>query len=483
MASERRLSAAYHFFDALTPTLKAYITGYIAWLAPRLPQLLQVLRTQDVSVAARLSYIRNILYKGLGFNRLPIACAIILAGATVIPTSILRLIQSTTKSKVRVESSSRQIGIISCFLCAWFAFRLLNNDQNWIDRQTVVTQPSLRSRNSVSLASPRRLSQPKALSGKTIDLTSFAFCRAVDVVVAQLWRQTRPARQHNVRMSRATTIVQKLADPCVFAGSAAVIMWSWFYAPERLPLAYQRWIAQMAEIDPTLIEALRLCRRGDFVYGEDTGNKDLLRPLCRKLNFPDTWADPRLTVPIPCALYHCGHGRSCESHAIQRFLSSYVRALKVYVPLQLIGLMRHRRAGMQVVRKAFRDVARSSTFLAAFVASFYYGVCLSRTRLGPKLFSRTTVTPQMWDAGLCIFGGCLTCGWSILLEQESRRQEMSLFVAARAVSTLFPRVYERTYQYREQLVFASCVTIVMSAATSGGPARGAFGKLLRSVLN
>lgn len=481
-ASERRLSAARRVLHALRPTLKAYLLGYIAWIAPRLPQLLQVLRSNNASIGKRLVYIRRVLYKGTGLSGLSTACAAIVAGSTIIPAFISRLLQTATSSKITTEDLASKINIVSCFFCAWFAFGLLNKDQDRTERYVLATRPLQQPSSSVSLARPRNNPEQQALSGKTIELTSFAFCRAVDVIVIQSWRKISPMWQHHPTISELARLVRKLADPYVFAGSAAVIMWSWFYAPERLPVAYKKWIAQMADIDQVLIETLRLCRQGEFVYGEDTGKTGLLRPLCRRLSLPEEWADPRLTVPIPCELYHCGHGRSCENHAIQRFLRSYVLAVKVYMPLQLIGLVR-RRPDMQVVRKALRDLARSSTFLATFVTSFYYTVCLARTRLGPKLFSRSVVTPQMWDAGLCVFAGCLTCGWSVLLEQASRRQELSLFVAARALSTLLPRFYDRAHQRREQLVFASCVTVVMTAAKNGGPVRGAFGRLLKSVMS
>lgn len=44
------------------------------------------------------------------------------------------------------------------------------------------------------------------------------------------------------------------------------------------------------------------------------------------------------------------------------------------------------------------DAARSSAFLASFISLFYYGVCLARTRLGPRIFSSRTISPP--DVGL-----------------------------------------------------------------------------------
>ena len=113
----------------------------------------------------------------------------------------------------------------------------------------------------------------------------------------------------------------------------------------------------------------------------------------------------------------------------------------MYLPLQLLLRMRH--PSLSQLQKACREAARSSAFLGAFVGLFYYGVCLSRTRLGPKLVSKEVVTPLMWDSGLCIRAGCILCGWSILIEAERRRQELAMFVVPRAAATLFPRRYDK----------------------------------------
>ena len=211
-------------------------------------------------------------------------------------------------------------------------------------------------------------------------------------------------------------------------------MWSWFYAPERLPRAYNHWISKAANIDSRLIQALRLARQGDFVYGEDTGQAPLLAGLCRELNLPEEYGDPTRTIPIPCELYHCGAGKSCEVHAFSRFRDSWKFAMKVYVSLQLLTLLRSPQ--VKPIFVALRAAARSSTFLASFVASFYYAVCLARTRLGPKITSYKSITPQMWDSGLCVLAGCLACGLSILLEKPSRRQEVAFWVAPRALATM-----------------------------------------------
>jgi hypothetical protein len=197
---------------------------------------------------------------------------------------------------------------------------------------------------------------------------------------------------------------------------------------------------------------------------------------------PPEWGDPTKTIPIPCELYHCGAGKSCEVHGLFRFLNTWKFAMELYLPLQLLSKLRS--PSTTAYLTAIKDASCSSSFLAAFVALFYYGVCLGRTRIGPRLFSRETVSPQMWDSGLCVLAGCLACGWSILLEKPSRRQDIAFFVAPRALATLMPRVYDKKYQRREQVVFALSVAVVLNTVKSGSNSavRGVFGRILRGVM-
>lgn len=140
-------------------------------------------------------------------------------------------------------------------------------------------------------------------------------------------------------------------------------------------------------------------------------------------------------------MVHDGICASCHWHALVRFGKAFRFSLAMYLPLQLLLRVTHPSlAGLQ---KACKEAIRSSMFLGTFVALFYYGICLSRTRLGPKIFSKEAISPMMWDSGLCVGAGCLLSGWSILIEAQKRRQELALFMAPRAAAILCPRQYPK----------------------------------------
>ena len=278
------------------------------------------------------------------------------------------------------------------------------------------------------------------LAGKTLDLTLFAVTRAVDIIVGELWSRHSLRRHGTNSWSRVESCISHMTDAGVFTVSAGAVMWAWIYLPTRLPQAYKRWIGDAAQVDPRLVETLRRVRWGQFVYGQDTGQAPLLQSMCRDYGWPLTWGDPAKTIPIPCEIVHMGVGPNCEKHAMVRFGRAFRFALAMYLPIQL--LLKMRSPTMRAFQQALRDAARSSAFLGTFISVFYYSICLSRTRLGPKLISRDRITPMMWDQGLCINVACAMCGWSILIEAPKRRQEIASFVAPRAAATLLPRRYD-----------------------------------------
>lgn len=488
---------------------------------------------------SNFSQLVRVLLGGWGLNRFPTFCAALVGGATWLPLlcyqvySIFR--QWSSQASLRPSRGFvRLIRFFSAFISAWIGFQLLNRKRGSPRADSTTENHDSQRQGEALPAHDSDLERLKhhELAGRTLDLTLFSFTRALDVVACIAWDRWKSRRKSRNRWTRVESMAPQLADAGLFAGSAAVVMWAWFYLPERLPRSYAKWIGEAAQVDSRLIEALRRARRGEFVYGKDTGQAPLLGSMCEDYGWPIEWGDPATTIPIPCEMVHMGCGPSCEWHAASRFLRTFKFALATYLPLHLLLRLRSRQSPTACIR-AVKDAMRSSSFLALFVSIFYYSVCLARTRLGPRLFDAKTVTPMMWDSGLCVGAGCLMCGWSILAESAHRRQEIAFFVAPRAAATLLPRRYDKKvcvaqsdprcnsvplglanqssspsllhvhcfrmpveaccgtcitntclqYQWREQFAFALSAAIVLTCIKERPEmVRGVFGRVLASVM-
>lgn len=390
----------------------------------------------------------RILTGPLQWNRFPAFCAFIAGGSTALPLLVQRLsrfIEKTLKLKSTFLSSpawALVVRFLAVFISASLGFQVLNQKKCLSSRASGSPDVQSESPEISDASENRQVDRPRPdLAGRTLDLSFFAVTRAADVLVNLSWDAWKRRRKGNNQRSSLQDFAQPLADAGVFAASSAIVMWAWFYLPERLPASYRRWIDEAAQVDSRLIEALRRARRGTWIYGKDTGQASLLQPMCEEYGWPLKWGDPAQTIPIPCEMVHMGCGPNCEKHALMRFIKTFKFACATYLPLQLA--LRWRSRSIHAFTDASKNAVRSSAFLGLFVSIFYYSICLSRTRVGPKLFSPSTVTPVMWEAGLAVGTGCTLCGWSILAENPKKRQEIAFFVAPRALATLFPRRYER----------------------------------------
>ncbi|KAK5631375.1 hypothetical protein RRF57_007089 [Xylaria bambusicola] len=461
----------------LRPVLRAYVLGYASAVAPRVLTLIlqygarwrkgrgleREAQPQRDSFAASL---RHVLCSGLDPQRFPAFCAALVGGTTLLDILIGRLI-NRLRTKLSAVARRRLSIWISSFIAGWLSLRLLQSKKT----KAYAAETS---------ANENDKQKPIQYAGRTLDLTLFAATRAVDVVIGELWSQRRQRRVAAGRWSWLDSFISNMADPSIFAASCALIMWAWFYAPSGLPQSYNKWISSAAAVDPRLIEALRRCRKGELRYGEETGQAPLLQAMCEDYKWPLEWGDPARTVPFPCEMVHMGCGPSCEYHALSRFVRSFKWSMATYLPLNILA----RSKNLTGFRRALVSAARSSSFLATFITLFYYGVCLARTRAGPHLGNKHDVTTrQTIDAGVCVGCGCFMCGWSIFFEAASRRKDMALFVAPRALATLLPRRYPLEKQWRETLVFAFSTAVVFTCVRENrSRVRGVLGSVLGSVL-
>jgi hypothetical protein len=217
----------------LRPVLRAYALAYLASTGPRLIGYLRELRRHDQNLDETLQALLRILRTSAQLHRFPAAAAIIVAGATAVPATIVSILRWLAKRLARplpTHAVQHRLQYACSFLCAWLAFNLLNKDQAWVRKRAQSRGVATVGPVDVQQVPPGHSQQPALpnYAGKTIDFTLFALCRALDIVVIWAWTRTRSRRWHpEHNMPSLARLAKSVVDPCIFASSASVIMWSW----------------------------------------------------------------------------------------------------------------------------------------------------------------------------------------------------------------------------------------------------------------
>ncbi|WQF81712.1 Putative transmembrane protein [Colletotrichum destructivum] len=463
----------------LRPLLRAYFLGYASAVAPRILTLLMqyITRkrrktlTENGQCIGFVTQLRRIVLAGLDPQRFPTFCALIVGGSTLLEEPLRRLFERNANGLAEA-TRTRLARWSAAFIAAWFSLQLLQSKKSSAFTENVPVKSDV---------PPGAKLKEVRYAGRTLDLTLFTLTRALDVIVGELWARRRARRIAEGSWTKAERIIGRFTDPSLFVTSCAFIMWAWFYHPSRLPSAYNKWISSAANVDMRLIEALQKLRAGEMAYGQ-SGQAELLQSMCEKYKWPIEWGDPSKSIPIPCEMVHMGCGPSCELHAISRFYRSWKWSMAMYLPLSVALLLRGPINRKSVLRTLV-SASRSAAFLGTYITLFYYGVCLARTRIGPHVIGKDLAARQKIDAGICVRAGCCLCGWSVLVESVSRRKDMALFVAPRAMATLLPRRYGMDKQWRETLVFAASTAVVFTCIHENqARVRGVLGGVLGLVL-
>ncbi|KAK9460072.1 uncharacterized protein V1516DRAFT_482899 [Lipomyces oligophaga] len=401
---------------------------YAANVIPRLINVIpKIIHSKGIDIAEISRASRHILKNASSLDGLPVFWSLLLS-SSVAASRVMELLFATS-NKVRDLPTLFGAGIASYLVLGFHQLRLKRANGN---------------------ASVR-------VSGRTFDTGLFLFTSALDF----LFRKGKSTTW--VRSKSKYSISQSTIDSMTFIVSASVIMFSWFFYPSRLPHFYNHWITKFADMDDNLTELLRLARAKKFVYGVDSGYSYVMADSCEAMGLPRDYADPAITIPIPCVVVHQNQTSNCELHGLWRFFRAFKSALKIYLSINLVLLLRSRsKMNIRSVLRAIKNSIRSSSFLGSFVMLTWYAVCLVRTRIGPNLFPK--IKPIRWDDTIAPGLGSFLSGWSIFLESPRRRGELALFVAPRALGALFPPDFGATHELLERIVFSLSFAILFSTA-------------------
>ncbi|KAJ6788951.1 hypothetical protein PWT90_04188 [Aphanocladium album] len=465
----------------LRPVARAYLLGYGAAVVPQilaffLKHAKRLVRTKNRSDEERRrqekSFLRNlarILTAGLDPLGLATFCAVLAAGPSLLQAPFYDLLGSSISSLTHI-TKLRTSRWLSSFISAWGGLWLLQTGQS--ETFCAGEESETHALDGNNIKRPR-------VAGNTIDVTLLTVTRALDVIVGEIWARHQARRKARGKWTKAESLISYIADPTVFAVSCGLIMWSWFFHPERLPPRYNKWITSAAQGDDRIIGILRRLYDGSIVYGEKSDGCDAtLAAVCKDYNLPENYGNPAKSWPFPCVMFHAGQGITCEERAIRRFVKAWRKAMFTYLPLALAFRLR-RRLSQKAILRSFFSASRSSAFLATYITLSYYGVCLARNRVGPLVAGRDISAARFLDSGVGVGTACALCGWSIFVETSGRRKDMALFVSPKALGTLVPRRYPIEKEWIERLAFALSAAVISTCVRENPKrVRGWLGRLI-----
>lgn len=243
-----------------------------------------------------------------------------------------------------------------------------------------------------------------------------------------------------------------------------------------------------------------MLKDGQWSYTQGyTADPAILETYASDLGYPAAWGSP-LALPsaggrkaditwnqlgvknrpgvggLPCELVHGGVGSkiglagSCTANAGLRAAKALSQSMAIYLPVHFFPILLTR---PKMLLRPHRIVAtllsalRSASFLTAFITSYWYAICLTRSLLLARVFS--SVSHDFWDGPYgCILAGCLSSGSSIWIENGRRRGEMSLYVLPRAIRTILPDTWVRSGNRgvlaAERLVFVLSFSSLIATA-------------------
>ncbi|KAK9457692.1 hypothetical protein V1511DRAFT_528693 [Dipodascopsis uninucleata] len=421
----------------ISSSSKSFLLSYIALVAPRFFNLcVQYSRKKNLKVKDVFKIAKHICRSELSRDQLPWFSAMLI-GCSVATSEIISLICT-------------RFGVLPKIRKLWLYFSLSAIGAlvlRWHQRQ-------------------QKCSQNRTQD--TIDSTMYATSSALDHIL-----------NHSSIAPLASSMI--LRDTVMFSASAVVIMYSWFYYPDRLPKSYNTWITKFADMDPRLLEALRLVKAKKFIYGKDTGYADLLSERCEEYGLPRTMGDPAKVRQVPCIVIHENIAENCEIHALLRFERAFRSAMLIYIPLNLALVIKRR--SVRSIIKSVRAAIRSSCFLASFTALTWYGVCLTRSRLGPFFFPEAELITFDDTTGPLI--GSVLSGLSILIEKANRRGELALFVFPRALRATIPKQLSDSHKKLEPIIFGFSYSILYLSiidSKSISKPRGLLSKAIKTVV-
>ncbi|KAF9954604.1 hypothetical protein BGZ65_003920 [Modicella reniformis] len=251
-------------------------------------------------------------------------------------------------------------------------------------------------------------------------------------------------------------------DALLFALACGQVTYAYAMQPESIPPEYLKFMLTTARVPA---EALAMNRAR--VRGFPVDVNQLVELVKRHRASPKTLEEvSKLTEYaniIPCSVLHPSYD-SCSMNNIERFYQVLKNIIPVYatlnfVPLVVLRMKRLLADPVNILSKTSFNTFRSSLFLGVFVLFYQFQFCGHR-----KLF-KNGWTNHHTKYIYWLFG-VTTGGASIMVEQESRRAELALYVLPKAAESLYKILYQKNWvkgvKHWEVIMFSFAMSLIMS---------------------
>ncbi|KAG0341842.1 hypothetical protein BG004_005879, partial [Podila humilis] len=250
-------------------------------------------------------------------------------------------------------------------------------------------------------------------------------------------------------------------DAFLFSIASAQVMYAYTMHPDTIPKELFGFMVKTARVPA---EALALNRAN--VRGVPLNLNDIQKVIKRYKGTPKALATAAamnvVSDIVPCAVLHPSID-SCRFTNLQRAFQVTKDIFPVYatlnfVPLLVLRMKRLLKDPVNVLSKTSFNTLRSSVFLAVFVTLYQTQICSHRNLVNAG-----------WQLGnskylYWLFG--LTCsGAAIMIEQESRRAELAMYVLPKAATSLYKILLRKNWvigiKHWDVMMFSFAMSLIM----------------------
>jgi len=222
-------------------------------------------------------------------------------------------------------------------------------------------------------------------------------------------------------------------DTLLMCIASCQVLWSWLLEPQTLPSAYVKFLDHHGGKGRSVLDAIRSAAQ----HGHWHDQLDQVRAWHASSRSAGAIGCERTAAAWPfdptcCNPMHISHPHQGPlTHFLAFFPGGVARSLRVYAPIYLIPALFIHRASLLKREKALRVMARSGLGMARsslFLATYCSGAWLALDIIH-------TLKPDgrvnMWT----IMATTLFPGLAVLLEKPSRRLDLGIYVATRALES------------------------------------------------